>query len=114
MCYNISNSHLFFNQVIQELGLNAQVVDRPFYDYPKGCLRDKAKMVILEATRAITKLSGVTSRELTPSIAILKLFLSSSKLVLQFAIVRTLITVGVYCSKTIQYGYILRLRFSLD
>ena len=47
-------------------------------------------MVIFEAARAITELSGVTSRELTPAITVLQLFLSSSKPVLRFAAVRTL------------------------
>lgn len=76
-------------QVIRESGVN-QVGDRPFYDYLEGCLRHKAEMVILEAARAITELSGVTSRELTPAITVLQLFLSSSKPVLRFAAVRTL------------------------
>jgi hypothetical protein len=47
-------------------------------------------MVIFEAARAITELNGVTSRELTPAITVLQLFLSSSKPVLRFAAVRTL------------------------
>lgn len=67
-----------------------QTGDRPFYDYLEGCLRHKAEMVIFEAARAITELSGVTSRELTPAITVLQLFLTSSKPVLRFAAVRTL------------------------
>lgn len=47
-------------------------------------------MVIFEAARAITELNGVTTRELTPAITVLQLFLSSSKPVLRFAAVRTL------------------------
>jgi len=47
-------------------------------------------MVILEAARAITELDGVSSRELTPAITVLQLFLSSPKPVLRFAAVRTL------------------------
>ncbi|CAI0438065.1 unnamed protein product [Linum tenue] len=69
---------------------NSQGGDRPFYDFLEGCLRHKAEMVIFEAARAITELSGVTSRELTPAITVLQLFLSSSKPVLRFAAVRTL------------------------
>ena len=76
-------------QVIRESGVN-QTGDRPFYDYLEGCLRHKAEMVIFEAARAITELSGVTSRELTPAITVLQLFLTSSKPVLRFAAVRTL------------------------
>ncbi|KAG0596472.1 hypothetical protein M758_UG257600 [Ceratodon purpureus] len=64
--------------------------DRPFYDFLEICLRNKTDMVMFEAARAITELSGVTSRELTPAITVLQLFSSSSKPVLRFAAVRTL------------------------
>ncbi|PIN22115.1 Vesicle coat complex COPI, gamma subunit [Handroanthus impetiginosus] len=47
-------------------------------------------MVIFEAAKAITELNNVTTRELTPAITVLQLFLSSSKPVLRFAAVRTL------------------------
>lgn len=70
--------------------MNSQGGDRPFFDFLESCLRNKAEMVILEAARAITELNGVTSRELTPAITVLQLFLSSSKPVLRFAAVRTL------------------------
>ncbi|XP_022876273.1 coatomer subunit gamma-2-like isoform X1 [Olea europaea var. sylvestris] len=80
----------YTSQVIRESGVNTQTGDRPFYDYLEGCLRHKAEMVIFEAARAITELSGVTTRELTPAITVLQLFLSSSKPVLRFAAVRTL------------------------
>ncbi|XP_031392812.1 coatomer subunit gamma [Punica granatum] len=77
-------------QVIRESAGNTQTGERPFYDYLESCLRHKAEMVIFEAARAITELNGVTSRELTPAITVLQLFLSSSKPVLRFAAVRTL------------------------
>lgn len=77
-------------QVIRESAGNAQTGERPFYDYLESCLRHKAEMVIFEAAKAITELNGVTSRELTPAITVLQLFLSSSKPVLRFAAVRTL------------------------
>ncbi|KAJ6838328.1 coatomer subunit gamma-2 [Iris pallida] len=80
----------YTSQVIRESSMNAQTGDRPFFDYLETCLRHKADMVIFEAARAITELSGVTSRELTPAITVLQLFLSSSKPVLRFAAVRTL------------------------
>ncbi|KAL7125366.1 hypothetical protein ABFS83_14G112700 [Erythranthe nasuta] len=80
----------YTSQVIRESGVNSQTVDRPFYDYLEGCLRHKAEMVIFEAAKAITELSNVTTRELTPAITVLQLFLSSSKPVLRFAAVRTL------------------------
>ncbi|KAK4562747.1 hypothetical protein RGQ29_005309 [Quercus rubra] len=79
----------YTSQVIRESG-STQTGDRPFYDFLEGCLRHKAEMVIFEAARAITELNGVTSRELTPAITVLQLFLSSSKPVLRFAAVRTL------------------------
>uniref|UniRef100_A0A452YGL6 Coatomer subunit gamma n=1 Tax=Aegilops tauschii subsp. strangulata TaxID=200361 RepID=A0A452YGL6_AEGTS len=80
----------YTSQVIRESGVNTQGGDRPFFDFLESCLRNKAEMVILEAARAITDLNGVTSRELTPAITVLQLFLSSSKPVLRFAAVRTL------------------------
>ncbi|MCD7449341.1 hypothetical protein HAX54_051282, partial [Datura stramonium] len=80
----------YTSQVIREAAMNNQTGDRPFYDYLEGCLRHKAEMVIFEAARAITELTGVTIRELTPAITVLQLFLSSSKPVLRFAAVRTL------------------------
>lgn len=86
---------LFGKQVIEESAPNTQTGDRPFYDYLEGCLRHKTEMVIFEAARAVTELTGVTSRELTPAITVLQLFLSSSKPVLRFAAVRTLNKVGL-------------------
>ncbi|KAJ0011338.1 hypothetical protein Pint_34632 [Pistacia integerrima] len=80
----------YTTQVIRESATNTQAGDRPFYDFLESCLRHKAEMVIFEAARAITELNGVTSRELTPAITVLQLFLSSSKPVLRFAAVRTL------------------------
>ncbi|KAB1207270.1 Coatomer subunit gamma [Morella rubra] len=80
----------YTSQVIRESAASTQAGDRPFYDFLEGCLRHKAEMVIFEAARAITELSGVTTRELTPAITVLQLFLSSSKPVLRFAAVRTL------------------------
>lgn len=64
--------------------------ERPFYEFLESCLRHKAEMVIFEAARAITEMNEVTTRELTPAITVLQLFLSSSKPVLRFAAVRTL------------------------
>ncbi|KAJ4964927.1 hypothetical protein NE237_016776 [Protea cynaroides] len=80
----------YTSQVIRESGQNTQTGERPFYNYLDSCLRHKAEMVIFEAARAITELSGVTNQELTPAITVLQLFLNSSKPVLRFAAVRTL------------------------
>ncbi|KAJ6671357.1 COATOMER SUBUNIT GAMMA [Salix viminalis] len=79
----------YASQVIRE-SANTQTGDRPFYDFLESCLRHKAEMVVFEAARAITELTGVTNRELTPAITALQLFLSSSKPVLRFAAVRAL------------------------
>jgi coatomer subunit gamma len=97
--------------VIRESGAN-QGGDRPFFDFLESCLRNKAEMVILEAARAITELNGVTSRELTPAITVLQLFLSSSKPVLRFAAVRTLNKVGllakcIYAIVVNMFGFLL-------
>lgn len=80
--------------MIRESGVNNQTRDRPLYDYLEGCLRYKTEMVIFEAAKAIIELSNVTTRDLTPAITVLQLFLSSSKPVLRFAAVRTLNKVG--------------------
>ncbi|XP_024376608.1 coatomer subunit gamma-2 [Physcomitrium patens] len=80
----------YTSQVISESGPNNMSGNRPFYDFLESCLRHKTDMVIFEAARAITELSGVTSQELAPAITVLQLFLSSSKPVLRFAAVRTL------------------------
>ncbi|KFK41271.1 hypothetical protein AALP_AA2G108400 [Arabis alpina] len=80
----------YTSQIIRDMSYHGQSGERPFYDFLESCLRHKAEMVILEAARAITELDGVTSRELTPAITVLQLFLSSPKPVLRFAAVRTL------------------------
>jgi hypothetical protein len=77
-------------QVIQESTSAGNGGERPFYDFLEGCLRHKAEMVIFEAARAIANMNDVSTRELTPAITVLQLFLSSSKPVLRFAAVRTL------------------------
>ena len=92
--------------------MNTQGGDRPFFDFLESCLRNKAEMVILEAARAITDLNGVTSRELTPAITVLQLFLSSSKPVLRFAAVRTLNKVSLFTnlvSYIVQFNCILNI-----
>ncbi|EOA29493.1 hypothetical protein CARUB_v10012945mg [Capsella rubella] len=80
----------YTSQIIRDMSNHGQSGERPFYDFLESCLRHKSEMVILEAARAITELDGVTSRELTPAITVLQLFLSSPKPVLRFAAVRTL------------------------
>lgn len=53
-------------------------------------LRHKSDMVNYEAARAICEMRGVTTAELARPIAVLQLFLSSSKATLKFAAIRTL------------------------
>ncbi|CAA7387861.1 unnamed protein product [Spirodela intermedia] len=85
----------YASQVIRESTTDNQTGDRLFHDFLESCLRHKSEMVILEAARAITELSGVTSRELSPAVTVLQLLLSSSKPVLRFSAVRTLNKVAI-------------------
>lgn len=84
-------------QVIAESGapslsssISSEAAPRPFYDFMESCLRHKSELVIIEAARAIANMRDVTTRELTPAVTVLQLFLSSSKPVLRFAAIRTL------------------------
>ena len=77
-------------QVIAESQAGSSGEARPFYEFLESCLRHKAEMVIFEAAKAICNMRDVTSRELTPAVTVLQLFLSSSKPVLRFAAVRAL------------------------
>lgn len=63
---------------------------RPFFDFLESSLRHKSESVIFEAARAICNLKDVSTRELTPAITLLQLFLSNNKPVVRFAAVRTL------------------------
>lgn len=80
----------YVSQVIADSQPGVGSEMRPFYDFLEGCLRHKSEMVIFEAARAICNLREVSTRELTPAVTVLQLFLSSSKPVLRFAAVRTL------------------------
>ena len=77
-------------QVIADTAPGAGGAPRPFYDYLESCLRHRSEIVIFEAARAIVNLKDVSTRELTPAISVLQLFLSSSKPTVRFAAVRTL------------------------
>ena len=77
-------------QVIADSSPPAGGAPRPFYDFLEACLRHKSEIVIFEAARAICNMRDVSTRELTPAVTILQLFLSSSKPILRFAAVRTL------------------------
>ncbi|KZT73207.1 Coatomer, gamma subunit [Daedalea quercina L-15889] len=70
-------------------------MQRQMFDLLEGWLRHKSDMVNLEAARAICEMKGVTSQQLTRSIAVLQLFLSSPKSTLKFAATRTLATLAV-------------------
>ncbi|KAG8958261.1 coatomer subunit gamma [Tulasnella sp. 419] len=65
-------------------------VQSQMFDLLEGWLRHKSDMVNYEAARAICEMRNVTSFQLTKSIAVLKLFLSSPKPALKFAAIRTL------------------------
>jgi len=64
--------------------------DKGLFSFLETCLRHKSEMVIYEAARSICNLKNITSKELTPAIVVLQLFLSSPKPALRFAAVRTL------------------------
>lgn len=63
---------------------------RAAYQFLESCLRHKSEMVIYEAARAICNLPMVESRDLTPAITVLQLFLNSPKPALRFSAMRTL------------------------
>ncbi|KAI0660684.1 coatomer subunit gamma [Cubamyces menziesii] len=64
-------------------------------DLLEGWLRHKSDMVNLEAARVICEMKNVTPQQLTRSIAVLQLFLSSPKSTLKFAATRTLASLAV-------------------
>ncbi|PCH34082.1 coatomer subunit gamma [Wolfiporia cocos MD-104 SS10] len=70
-------------------------VQRQMFDLLEGWLRHKSDMVNLEAARAICEMKGVTATQLTRSIAVLQLFLSSPKSTLKFAATRTLASLAL-------------------
>ena len=80
----------YVSQIMAETPPSSGGGPRPFHDYLESCLRNKSELVIFEAARAIANMKDVTTRELTPAITVLQLFMSSSKPVLRFAAVRTL------------------------
>lgn len=95
----------YTSQVMEE---DPNSIERGFYSYLESCLRNKNDMVIYEAARAICNLKNVTSRELTPAVTVLQMFLSSPKPSLRFAAVRTLNKVAqthpLVCHN-LQFGY---------
>ncbi|KAH9849263.1 coatomer subunit gamma [Lenzites betulinus] len=70
-------------------------VQKQMLDLLEGWLRHKSDMVNLEAARVICELKNVTPQQLTRSIAVLQLFLSSPKSTLKFAATRTLAALAV-------------------
>ncbi|RPD82257.1 coatomer subunit gamma [Lentinus tigrinus ALCF2SS1-7] len=70
-------------------------VQRQMLDLLEGWLRHKSDMVNLEAARVICEMKNVTPTQLTRSIAVLQLFLSSPKSTLKFAATRTLAALAV-------------------
>mmetsp|Transcript_26121 Transcript_26121/g.24956 ORF Transcript_26121/g.24956 Transcript_26121/m.24956 type:complete len:938 (-) Transcript_26121:178-2991(-) len=65
------------------------------YQFLENCLRHKNEMVIYEAAKAICHLPSCEASDLSPAIAVLQLFLSSTKPALRFAAMRTLSEVAV-------------------
>ncbi|EIW87144.1 coatomer subunit gamma [Coniophora puteana RWD-64-598 SS2] len=70
-------------------------VQRQMVELIEGWLRHKSDMVNFEAARAICEMKNVSPAQLTKSIAVLQLFLSSPKPVLKFAATRTLASLAL-------------------
>ncbi|KAM5535823.1 hypothetical protein V8D89_010441 [Ganoderma adspersum] len=70
-------------------------VQKQMLDLLEGWLRHKSDMVNLEAARVICEMRNVSATQLTRSIAVLQLFLSSPKSTLKFAATRTLAALAV-------------------
>ncbi|KAI0068048.1 coatomer subunit gamma [Artomyces pyxidatus] len=70
-------------------------VQKQMFDILEGWLRHKSDMVNFEAARAICEIKNVSAAQLTRSIAVLQLFLSSPKPTLKFAATRTLATLAL-------------------
>ncbi|KAH9982769.1 coatomer subunit gamma [Lactifluus volemus] len=70
-------------------------VQRQMLDLLEGWLRHKSDMVNFEAARVICEMKNVPSTQLTKSIAVLQLFLSSPKPTLKFAAARTLASLAL-------------------
>ncbi|KAH9949393.1 coatomer subunit gamma [Amylocystis lapponica] len=70
-------------------------VQKQMFDLLEGWLRHKSDMVNLEAARVICEMKNVTPAQLTRSIAVLQLFLSSPKATLKFAATRTLASLAL-------------------
>jgi len=60
------------------------------YQFLEASLRHKSEMVVYEAARAICSLPGSQPQDLSPSVSVLQLFLSSPKPVTRHAAMRTL------------------------
>ncbi|KAF9245682.1 coatomer subunit gamma [Melanogaster broomeanus] len=70
-------------------------VQKQILDLLDGWLRHKSDMVNFEAARAICEMKNINATQLTKSIAVLQLFLSSPKPVLKFAATRTLASLAL-------------------
>ncbi|KAF8482068.1 adaptin N terminal region-domain-containing protein [Russula ochroleuca] len=70
-------------------------VQKQMLDLLEQWLRHKSDMVNFEAARAICEMKNITSAQLTKSIAVLQLFLSSPKPTLKFAAARTLASLAL-------------------
>ncbi|KIM88960.1 hypothetical protein PILCRDRAFT_813959 [Piloderma croceum F 1598] len=70
-------------------------VQKQMVDMLEGWLRHKSDMVNFEAARAICEMKHVAPAQLTKSIAVLQLFLSSPKPALKFAATRTLASLAL-------------------
>jgi coatomer protein complex subunit gamma len=70
--------------------LSEQPEMKGLYEYLESCLHYKSEMVMFEAARALSGLKNASSKELTPAVSVLQLFLSNTKPTMRFAAVRAL------------------------
>ena len=84
----------YISQILREPGAEAASNAQAAQHFLEMSLRHKSEMVIYEAAKAICELPPTLSRDLSPAITVLQLFLSSPKPTLRFAAMRTLSAVA--------------------
>lgn len=78
--------------------------DKVLLEYIYSCLRNGGDMVIFEAARQLTSLSGMTATELEPVVSALQIFLSSPKPTSRFAAIKTISKIATIQPAAIKSG----------
>lgn len=68
---------------------------RAGYQFLEASLRHKSEMVVYEAARSLASLPGLEPQDLSPTIAVLQLFLASPKPSVRFAAMKTLASLAM-------------------